>query len=53
MTKGSLLRPFHKLFGSFRNFLRQLAQSFGRFVIAPQHWDLNAAQAIQIRLDTS
>jgi hypothetical protein len=53
MTKGSLLRPFRKLFGSFRNFLRQLAQSFGRFVIAPQHWDLNAAQAIQIRLDSS
>jgi hypothetical protein len=53
MTKGSLLRPFRKLFGSFRNFLRQLAQSFAQFVIPAHHWDLNAAQAIQIRLDTS
>jgi len=53
MTKGSLLRPFHKLLGSFRNFLRQLARSFAHFVVAPHHWDLNAAHAIQIRLDTS
>lgn len=53
VTKGSLLRPFRKLFGSFRNFLRQLAQSFTQFVIAPHHWDLNAARSIQIRLDSS
>jgi len=53
MTKGSLLRPFRRLFGSFRNFLRQPAQSFGKLLIAPHHWDLNAAQATQIRLDSS
>jgi hypothetical protein len=51
MIHGSLLRPFHQLLGSLRNFLRQLARSFATSVIAACHW--HAATAMQIRLDSS
>jgi hypothetical protein len=53
MIKGSLLRPFHRRLGSLRNFLRQLARSFATSIIPACHWDIRAAPAIQIRLDTS
>lgn len=53
MVKGSLLRPFHQRLGSLRNFLRQLARSFATSIIPACHWDIRAAPAIQIRLDSS
>jgi len=53
MIKGTLVRPFHRLVGSLRNFLRQLARSFATSVIAACHWDAEAASKIQIRLDSS
>jgi len=51
MIHGSLLRPFHQLLGSLRNFLRQLARSFATSAIAACHW--RHAPATQIRLDSS
>jgi hypothetical protein len=53
MTKGSLLRPFDQLFGSLRNFLWQLAESFGACALPSALWDAKASPTIQIRLDSS
>jgi len=52
MTKGSLLRGFGKLLGSFLNYLRRLAEALRTQIIPPEAWDPIAAQAIQIRFDS-
>jgi hypothetical protein len=36
LTKGSLLRDFHQLLGSFRNYLRRLAEAFRNRLIPPE-----------------
>ena len=52
MTKGSLLRGFGKLLGSFRNYLRRLAEALRTQIIPPEAWDPIAARSIQIRFDS-
>jgi len=52
MTKGSLLRGFGKLLGSFRNYLRRLAEALRTRIIPPEAWDPIAARSIQIRFDS-
>ena len=53
ITKGSLLRGFTELLGSFRNYLRRLAEALRSRVIPPEAWDPLAARTIQIRFDSS
>ena len=53
ITKGSLLRDFHTLLGSFRNYLRRLAEALRNRIIPPEAWNPTAARAIQIRFDSS
>jgi len=53
ITKGCLLRDFHHLLGSFRNYLRRLAEAFRTRIIPPEAWDPLAARSIQIRFDSS
>jgi len=53
ITKGSLLRDFNDLLGSFKNYLRRLAEALRGRIIPPEAWDPQAARAIQIRFDSS
>jgi len=53
ITKGSLLRDFTHLLGSFRNYLRRFAEAFRGRVIPPEAWDPLAARSTQIRFDSS
>ena len=53
ITRGSLLRDFHRLLGSLRNYRRRLAEALRHTFIPPEAWDPNAARAMQIRFDTS
>jgi len=48
-----LLRDFTELLGSFRNYLRRLAEALRTRVIPPEAWDPMAARSIQIRVDSS
>jgi hypothetical protein len=51
MMHGNLLRDFRKAVGSFRNFVKRMAESLRRALVPGEDWDPRAAGAIQIRLD--
>jgi len=53
LTKGSLLRGFTELLGSFKNYLRRFAEALRTRLIPPEAWDPQAAHPIQIRFDSS
>ena len=53
ITHGSLLRGFGALLGSFRNYLRRLAEALRTQIIPPEAWDPAAARSMQIRFDSS
>ncbi len=53
ITKGSLLRDITELLGSFRNYLRRLAEALRTRIIPPEACDPQAARSIQIRFDSS
>lgn len=54
LERGSLLSaPCQKLFGSFRNLAKRLAESIRHYLIPPEAIDLQAAASIQIRLNSS
>ena len=50
---GNLLRDFHGLLGSLRNYRRRLAEALRHTLILPEALDPGAARTIQIRFDTS
>jgi len=52
ITRGSLLRGFGQVLGSFRNYLRRLAEALRTQIIPPEAWDPTVARSIQIRFDS-
>ena len=53
MTHGLLAKDFHKLWGSFKNFTRRLAEALRITLISDGIFDPAANASFQIRLDSS